>query len=130
MNELKNLKDIKDIVAIPDNSLYILIALVVAVIIVAIVVALILKRKFRKRRRFIKSEAELAKERIDALDFSNTKEVVYTFIEDVSHFVNEANKADYEAILKELEPFKYKKEVGQISDELKREIKEFIKGIK
>jgi len=130
MNELKNLKDIKDIVAIPDNSLYILIALIVAVVIVATVVAVILKQKFRKRRRFIKSEAELAKEKIDAIDFSNTKEVVYTFIEDVSHFVNDANRAKYEAILKELEPFKYKKEVGQIGDELKRRIKEFIKGIK
>ena len=130
MEELKNLRDIKPIVQIPDNSLYIFIAIIITLLIAAAIVATLLKRKMRKPKRFIKTPLELAKERIKNINYSDAKSVTYTFLEDVSQFVNEKNKAEFEAIAKELQAFKYKKDIPPMSNELIERIKKFIKGIK
>jgi len=130
MDELKNLKDIKPPVEISDYSLWVFIAVILLALVIFATVAYILKRKLRKKRRFFKSDLELAKERIEAIDYSNPKSVAYTFIEDVSKFVEPNRSQEYNSILRELEDYKYKKEVPQMSKELQAKIKNFIKGIK
>ena len=130
MDELKNLKDIKPPVEISDYSLWVFIAVILLALALFATVAYILKRKLRKKRRFFKSDLELARERIEAIDYSNPKSVAYTFIEDVSKFVEPNRSQEYNSILRELEDYKYKKEVPQMSEELQAKIKNFIKGIK
>ena len=129
MDELKGLKDIKDIVEVNTfNPLWILLALFL--LLALILLAIYLKRKYRKKRRFKLTPKELAKKEIDSINWQDPKSVAYTFSEDVAMFVNEDNKKEYEDILKELREYKYKKEVPSMSSELKSRIKKFIKGIK
>jgi len=110
--------------------LYILIAIVLITLIALILIFIFLKRKFRKRRKFFKSNLELAKEKILNIDYNDTKDIVYTFSTEVAKFIDEKNQDRYNQILQKLDIFKYKKEVPQMDESLKQEIKEFIKGIK
>ena len=130
MDELKNLKDIKPPVEISDYSLWALIAIILLTLFIIAIVAYILKRKFRKKRRFFKSDLELARERIEAIDYKNPKSVAYTFIEDVSKFAEPNRSVEYNSILAKLEEYKYKKDVPQMSRALQVKIKNFIRGIK
>jgi len=127
---MEQLRDIKGIVEVHDTSLWQLLALVALLLLTAALAGYFLKRKMRKKRRFRKTAAELAQERIEAIDYSDPKNVAYTFIEDVAHFVDEKSKAEYDAIVRELEPYKYKKEVPPLDEALKERIKAFIKGIR
>ncbi len=126
----EQLRDIKGIVGVEDYSLWWLLALVAVLLVAGVAVFYILKRKRRKKRRFLKTPLELAREHIEAIDYSDPKSVAYTFIEDVAHFVDEKNRVAYEAIVRKLTPYKYKKEVPPLDEGLKREIKAFIKEIK
>jgi len=130
MDELKNLKDIKPPIEISDYSLWILVAIILLAFTFFVIIAYILKKKFRKKRYFFKSDLELARERIKSIDYSNPKSVTYIFIEDVSKFVKPNRAQEYNSILKDLDDYKYKKEVPQISKALQARIKNFIKGIR
>ncbi len=127
---MEELRDIKGIVEVSDHSLWQLLGLVAGVIVLAALLFYFMKRKRRVKRRFLKTEAELARERIEAIDYDDPKSVAYTFIEDVSRFVPEQKRATYEEIVKALEPYKYKKEVPALDAALKEKIKAFIKEIK
>lgn len=125
---LSQLKSIKPIVTVPDNSLYILIAIIAAVL---LLVAYLAYRYFTRVKRSRKlSTKELALKRLKALDFNDTKGVVYTFSVDGSLFVNEQNRESFNSIEKELEPYKYKKEVEKLPQDLEEHIKQFIQGVK
>jgi ATP-dependent Zn protease len=127
---MEKLRDIKGIVAVSDNSLLVLILLTLLILLIAGAVFYFLKRKRRRKRRFFKTPLEMAKERIEQIDYENPKCVAYTFIEDVAPFVTDENRSRYEEIVKALEPYKYKKEVPQIDPDLKASIQRFIKEIK
>jgi len=87
MEELKNLKDIKAPVEINDYSFIIFVSILVVLALLLVILAIYLKRKYRKKRKFFKSDLELAKERILSIDYSNPKSVVYTLSEDVIKFI-------------------------------------------
>jgi cytochrome c-type biogenesis protein CcmH/NrfF len=128
MQELKGLKDIKDIVPIDTfNPLWILL-----VLFLALALALYFKffKKESKKFRFKLTLKEKAKNRINSINWSDAKLVTYIFTQDVALFVDESNTAEYSKILKELECFKYKKEIPEMSKELKEKLEQFIKGIK
>ena len=127
---MEQLRDIKGIVEVPDYSLWWLLGLIVAGIVLAVAAVWFFRRKRRKKRRFLKTPEELARERIEAIDYDDPKSVAYTFIEDVVHFVDEKNRERYEALVQELTPYKYKKEVPPLDEGLKRRIAQFIKEIK
>ena len=127
---MEQLRDIKGIVEVHDNSLLLLIATITLVVIVLGVTGYFIKRKMRKKRRFRKTPLELARERIEAIDFDDPKSVAYTFIEEVAPFVHEEEKELYKALVQQLEPYKYKKEVPQMDAALKEKIRAFIKGIR
>jgi len=127
---MEKLRDIKGVVTVHDNSLLILIVTVVTVLAVIAAAAYFMKRRMRKKHRFMKTPEELARERIEAIDFDDPKSVAYTFIEDVAHFVDEKRRSAYEAIVHELEPYKYKKEVPQIDPRLREKIEKFIREIR
>ena len=99
MNKLDKLKDIKDIVEVTDYSLYQLIAIVITFLLILIVVAYLYKNRITKTKQ--PSKKQLALKRLKGLDFTNTKDVVYSFSLDGYIFVNESNQEKFNQIEKE-----------------------------
>ena len=128
---MQQLRDIKGIVEISDNSFLYLFGISVVIVLLFIAFLLYFRlRKKRIRRKFKKSASELAKERIENIDYNDPKNVAYTFIEDVGKFIDQKKREEFKDIVKELEPYKYKKEVPSMDDILKSRIKDFIKEIR
>ena len=128
---MQELRDIKEIVEITDSSLLLLFLVTVAAVLLFTVVLFYFRfKKRRVKRKFFKSKKELAKERIENIDFNDPKSVAYTFVEDVGEFVDLERQAEYEKILNKLYPYKYKKEIPPMDEELKNKIKNFIREIK
>lgn len=125
---MEGLRDIKGVVEIDEPSLQILLLLTFVTL---LLLAFALYRfKNRRRRRKKVSPKALAKARLEGLNYDNTKEVVYGFLEDALPFVNEKNEAMFKQIEQDLAPYKYKKEVPPLEEGLKKEIKSFIEGVK
>lgn len=125
---MENLKDIKDIVDVPEYSLFILIgAIAITLIILSIAIYFF---KNRRRRRKKPTPKELALKALNSIDYNNTKEVVYGFEEHAGVFIDEKNQEDFENIKKELEVYKYKKDIPQLDTKVEEKIKAFIKGFK
>jgi len=127
-NSLAQLKDIKPIVEVHSNSLSILIAL--TLLVVGVVAFGVYKYLTRVRKTPQPTQKELAFERLKNLNFDKTKELVYGFSLDGSLFCDETNRAEFEQIEKELQEYKYKKEVAKLPDELQERIKSFIAKLK
>jgi len=125
---MEGLRDIKGVVEISEPSLWWFLALLFLVIL-SFGVAFYLFKNRRKRRKK-PTPKELALKALKVLDFSNTKEVVYTFLEEGRLFVNEKNQEEFNSIAKALEPYKYRREVPPLDEGLKRRIEQFIKGAK
>ncbi len=122
---IKGLKDIKPIVDIPDNSLIIFSVILFVILIILILLYLLLKPKRKRRKKLTQRELDL--QELKNIDFSNDKEVAYTFSTKASEFLD-AKK--YKEIVSKLESYKYKKDTPKMSEELKKEIKKVIGGIK
>ena len=127
-NSLSQLKDIKPIIDVPDNSLLILSAIVSTLVILIIFLLFKYVTKIRKTKK--PTPKQMAFKKLQHLDYKNTKDVVYSFSVDGYLFVNEKNKTQFDIIEKELERYKYKKDVESLSNDLIEKIKDFIKGIK
>ena len=127
-NPLSQLKDIKPLVAVPDNSIYIFSGVVILILL--IISFAIYKYLTRVKKSKQLSQKQLAFKRLKNLNFNNTKDVVYSFSVDGFLFVNDKNKAEFEQIEKQLEAYKYKKQIEKLPKELEEKIKKFIKGIK
>lgn len=127
-NYLDGLKDIKDIVYIPDYSLYILLS--ITTIIIAIVFYLIFRYITRIKKTKTLTKKEIAYNNLKNLDFKNTKDSVYKFTQDGILFLNDKNRDEYEKILSNLEIYKYKKDVDDLDSDIKNSMEEFIKRIK
>ena len=121
---MEELKDIKDIVDVQEYSLFILIGLIIFGFLT------IYLFKNRRKRRKKPTEKEQALERLERLDYSNTKDVVYTFEEQVLLFVDDKNRDTFTDIQKRLEIYKYKKDIPTLDKDVESEIKTFIKGLK
>lgn len=125
---MEELKDIKGIVEVPDYSLWILLSVIICVIFILILLIYFLKNRRKKRKKL--TLKQIAMNNLKGIDFKDTKNAVYTFSENFQYFINEKNKDSFENLQKELEVFKYKKEVEELPEELKNRIKSMIKEIK
>lgn len=125
MNELK---DIKDIVEVQEHSFVMLMSVILlAVVVVALATYLF---KNRRKRRKKPTAKEIALERLQNIDYSNTKEVVYLFEEQGEMFLNEKNQVEFESIKEELKIYKYKKDIPPLDRDIEERIKAFIKELK
>jgi len=125
---MQELRDIKDIVEVGDNSLMILLGLIFLGI--AILSAAFYFYKNRRRRRKKPTRKELALEKLRNIDYGDPKDAVYTFEEKARYFLDEKNQKQYNNIIKEFEIYKYKKEVPALSQSIKKMIQDFIKELK
>ena len=121
--EYKELKDIKAIEIIPIDLLSYFLA-ISAFIIVVVLLSYFLTRKTKKL-----TKEQLAKEYLRKLDFRklSSKNIAYEFtlyghICLQKHFEDEFLK-----IIRQLERYKYKKDVDKIDDDLISQMKEYIK---
>lgn len=118
------LKDIKPIVEVPDHSLWLFAGLVAAGVIA--VLLLILWGIHLRRKRIDRRRAE-ALRRLNAIDWSDTKKAAYDFSFLGQFVVTEKTKAQFEALQAALEPYKYRKAVPELPQELKTKMRTFIK---
>ena len=125
---MEELKDIKGIIKVPDYSLWILFSLIVGLLLCLIFVIYYFKNRRKKRKKL--TSKQIAMKNLKEIDFDDTKSAVYSFCENFQHFIYEKNKEAFENLQKELEIFKYKKEIEKLSDEQKNRIKNMIKEIK
>ena len=123
---MQGLKDIKPLMTVPDNSLLILISLIAGVLVIVLGLYFWLKKPTRKRRRRL-SKREQAVENLKALDFSDTKEAVYNFSENMHVLTDENENEAFHRLLDKLEVYKYKKEVPTLSESDKQEMIKMIK---
>lgn len=118
------LKDIKSIVAVPDHSLWLFGALVIAAVVAAGLIALWF---FRRHQSRIDRRRVLALKRLDAIDYRDAKQAAYDFSL-LGHFVATPKTApEFAAIIQDLEPYKFKKEVLPLDAALQKRMQTFIK---
>ena len=125
---MEELKDIKDIVEVPEYSFFILIGLTVFIVLLLSLAVYFFKNR-RKRRKKI-TVKERALEKLKKMDFSDTKSVVYTFEEQSRLFLNEKNQEKFNSIIKELTVYKYKKDIPPLDANVEKRIKRFIGELK
>lgn len=122
---IKGLKDIKPIVEIPDNSLIVLGIISFIVLIALSLLYLLVKPKRRKRKK--PTQRELNLQKLKNIDFSNDKDIAYTFTTLANEFLDDEV---YNKIVSKLEVYKYKKDTPPMPKSLKEQIKKEIRGIK
>jgi len=128
---LEKLRDIKGIVEVHDSSLENLIALVGLTILGLLAIGFIFylyKNRRKRRKRF--TPKEIALEKLKNINYSDTKEVAYTFSTDGYLWVNELNENEFRDIEKRLMSYKYKKETDELTTELKDRVKKYIEELK
>jgi len=116
MNEIE-IHDIKQLVDIPDFSLYIYLTLwILGVILFCIIIFLLFKyfkyRKKNKRKHYYKILKEL-----DLNDSKNSAYIITKYARLLA--ISQRDKKLSSELIEELESFKYKKEVEPLSDEVK-----------
>jgi len=113
------LHDIKPLVEVPDNSLYVVI-LIAALIIAALIALIFLVRYFVQKKKINVRIAQF--KALESIDFSSAKEAAY-LISKYGLFFRDDSESHYEAyenLVNRLSQYKYKKEVDStIDDETK-----------
>jgi len=125
---MEELRDIKGFVEVPDESFFYLIVSAIGVaLLLALLVGLVLWLRKPKRKSKRLSPKELAKLELQKIDFSNTKEAVYSFSENAQ--VISPNHPALLELLPKLEEYKFKKEVPELSSEDIEKMKSIIKEL-
>jgi len=125
MNELK---DIKDIVEVQEHSFILLISLIVLTLLLLTLLLYFLKNRHRRRKK--PTTKQIALERLQNLNYSDTKEVVYLFEALGERFLNEKNQMEFYRIKEKLKIYKYKKDIPPLEHDTADKIKAFIKELK
>ncbi len=121
---IEQLKDIKplEVLSIDYTPYFITLAVVVFLLFVLIVIFLYLKSKKELTKRQVAIKA------LQQLDFTaDSKTIAYSFTLYGKECVEPTYYDEFQNIVNELEQYKYKKDVDQLSQELIDEMREFIK---
>jgi hypothetical protein len=132
-DELSQLKDIKPPVEVPDSSFWFFLALIITIflLLLALVYWFKYKRGSKRRKRF--DPILEAKEKLKRIDFTDSKMAVYTFDEYLPVLIGDDQEMlkSFENLQKDLEKYKYKKDVPKLSEQdrlnMKKLIDRFIK---
>jgi len=125
---MEELKDIKGFVEVPDESFfYFMLSIGLALVLIALLVWLVLWLRKPKRKSKRLSPKELAKLALQNIDFSNTKEAVYSFSENAQ--ILDPEHPALLMLLPKLEDYKFKREVPELSKEDKERMKSIIKEL-
>lgn len=128
MEELKELRDIKPLVEIPDSSFYIYIGLIALGGVIALLVLYMLIRKLLELRG--KNMRKLYIANLNAIDFKDAKQSAY----DATHYGRLVAKSDrekeiYSQLLPYLEQYKYRKVVDKVDSDTQKQFNLFLQVI-
>lgn len=120
---LEQLKDIRANEDITINLLPYFIGISVAIIVFALILFFIMKKKKKLDKK------QLARLHLKAMDLENLedKQIAYQFCAYGHICAEDHYKDEFIKIEKQLERFKYKKEIPALDSELKSQIKDYIK---
>ena len=125
-NNVTQLRDIKPLVEIADNSIYLYWGLIVLGGIVLVVAIYILIKKIKPIKRTNKAKEYL--EILKTIDWSKPKEASYSATHYGRLLARDERRAElYVQLVPMLEQYKYKKEVSQLDDDTKRQFELFIR---
>ena len=125
MINLAKLKDIKEVefINVDFTPYYIAVGLFVLFVLFAYLVYFYIKNSNKKP-----TKKQIAKAYLKNMDFRNdSKAIAYDFTLNAKICLNEKFEDEYNGIVSKLERYKYKKEVQNIPDELKDDMKKYIK---
>lgn len=122
-NELK-LNDIKGLVDIPDNSVFIFSALIFLALILLFLLVLFIIKVLKNRKKDLRKEYF---EILENIDFNDSKQSAYTITKYVRLLArNEREQKIANELIEELALYKYKKEVTTIKKETKAKLSTFM----
>lgn len=117
---MEQLKDIKALVEIPDNSLFYLVS--IGILLLTFIGIFIVKKIKNKKV----SPEKIALNKLQNINYNNSKEFAYNFSLYGKSLITKVNESDFFEIESELEKYKYKKQVDKLDKDLLIKIKEFI----
>lgn len=122
-NELK-LNDIKGLVDIPDNSVFIFSALVFFALILLFLLVLFIIKVLKNRKKDLRKKYF---EILENIDFNDSKQSAYTITKYVRLLArNEREQKIANELIEELALYKYKKEVTTIKKETRAKLSTFM----
>ena len=122
MNENTTLKihDIKDIVKIPDNSIFIYFALILLSIILALSIIILIIKYFKNKKE---NKRKIYFNILKDIEFKDSKKDAYTITKYLRLLVLEdREKRLANELINDLEIYKYKKEVSNINTNTKNKL--------
>jgi hypothetical protein len=123
MEELKDIKPDIEIInsALIDNLF------VATIILLALGLLFLMYRFFKRDKRIDKKQASVLY--LKSFDFDNLedKQIAYEFTKHGYITLEEHFNDEFLRILKQLETYKYKKDIPQIDDDLKEQMRDYIK---
>jgi len=115
-NLSQQLKDIKPLLEIPDNSFYLYWGLIILAVLIVLVLCYFIVKKLWKQRKINLAKGYL--EKLKAIDWHDTKRSAY----DATHYArllatDERRKELFSQLEPLLEQYKYKKEVKEVDQD-------------
>lgn len=118
------LHDIKDLVQIPDNSIFIFALLVFVVLITVFLLVLFIIKLIKNRKKNLRKEYFKT---LENLDFKEAKQAAYLITKYVRILAkSEREKKIAYELIEDLHEYKYKKEVKNISEKTKAKLSTFM----
>lgn len=122
MNEniASKIHDIKDIVKIPDNSIFIYYGLVIFTAIVALIIFIFIIKYFKNKKT---NQRKIYFDILKNLEFKDSKKDAYVITKNLRLLVkDEREKILANELINELEKYKYKKDVANIDINVKNKL--------
>jgi len=123
MNELK-IHDIKDIVEVPDISIYLFYGLIIFGAILVVIFIYFVYRYFKNKKPNIRKEYLAILNDIDLNDTKNSAYIITKYGLLIANSVRE--KELIGQLIEELESYKYKKDINQFDEKTKQSFKNFM----
>ena len=116
VNLTAQLKDIKPLLEIPDNSIYLYWGLIILAVLIVLVLGYFVVKKLWRQRKINLAKGYL--EKLKSIDWHDTKKSAY----DATHYArllatDERRKELFSQLEPLLEQYKYKKEVNEVDQD-------------
>lgn len=122
---LEQLKDIKPLLEIPDNSYYIFLGLVIVGSLLLLGVLFFAVKRLLKLRRENLAKKYLAQ--LHAIDWVDTKQSAYSATHYARLLATDTRRQElFEQLVPMLDRYKYKKEVERVDEETRRQLNLFV----
>ncbi len=118
---MQGLKDIKPLVKVPDNSLWMLLLSIMIALLIMIALYKWFKKPKRKRKKRLTAK-EIAINALKNINLQDSKQAVYDFTAYAPVLANETQKERIGTLIDSLSTYKYKKEVPPLSETDKQAI--------